>query len=263
MALISEKRALIDEVSIPMNINSGLTCPTPDFLTTLFGKPREKLSQECQPVTHKALAALMQTANVGPFAVTGLRAAVESLRRVMDAIRVQQPDVYAKLGTAGMLCCRMQRGSATKISSHSWGTAIDLKLAGKLDVRGNQKVHHGLTLIAPIFNRHGWFWGAGFRTEDAMHFEVSKNKLQEWKTILSPSKGKGIPARHTILSRGDKGQEVRVLQKRLTQLGAHLIPDGHFGIMTEQEVKIFQARHKLKPDGVVGPKTMKALGMLP
>lgn len=169
---------LTDEVPVPSNINQGLTCPTPDFLTSLLGKPREQMSQTCQPVTNKTLATLIQTTNVGPFTVTGLRPAVSDLKQIMDKIKLDQPDVYAKLGTAGMLCCRLQRNSATRISSHSWGTAIDLKLDGKLDVRGNNKVHYGLTLICPIFNRHGWFWGATFRTEDAMHFEVSKGKLQ-------------------------------------------------------------------------------------
>ena len=80
----------------------------------------------------------------------------------------------ADLGTAGMLCCRLVRGSATAISNHSWGTAIDLTLDGVLDVYGDDKVQYGLTLIAPIFNRHGWYWGAAFRTEDGMHFEGSK-----------------------------------------------------------------------------------------
>lgn len=97
--------------------------------------------------------------------MTGLRPAMESLKAVMNEVRQSQPEAYNKLGTAGMLCCRQQRGS-NRISSHSWGTAIDLKLDGKLDVRGNKKAHHGLTLIALIFHRHGWFWGAAFRTED-------------------------------------------------------------------------------------------------
>lgn len=179
----------------------------------------------------------------------------------MDKIKLDQLDVYAKWGTAGMLCCRLQRNSATRISSHSWGTAIDLKLDGKLDVRGNNKVHYGLTLICPIFNRHGWFWGATFRTEDAMHFEVSKGKLQQWQTVgLLGAAGAGAGT-GTVLKRGDKGPAVRLLQEKLNQQGAHLRPDGDFGSRTEQEVRNFQLKRGLKPDGVVGPKTRKALGM--
>ena len=83
-----------------------------------------------------------------------------------------------------MLCCRLMRGSANAISNHSWGTAIDLTLDGVLDQRGDDKVQFGLTLIAPIFNRHGWYWGAGFPTEDGMHFEGSAAKIGEWKSQL-------------------------------------------------------------------------------
>lgn len=267
MSTVLTTSGLTDEVSIPTNVNQGLTCPTPDFLTSLLGVPRAQMTQNCQPVTNQALAALIQTTNVGPFTITGLRPAVSDLKQVMDEIKVNQPDVYAKLGTAGMLCCRFQRNSATRISSHSWGTAIDLKLDGKLDVRGNNKVHYGLTLISPIFNRHGWFWGATFRTEDAMHFEVSKNKLQQWQAAgLLGAAGGGTgpaagPGTGTVLKRGDKGPAVRLLQEKLNQQGAHLRPDGDFGSKTEQEVRNFQLKRGLKPDGIVGPKTRKALGM--
>ncbi len=62
----------------------------------------------------------------------------------------------------------------------SWGTAVDLTLNGVLDARGDDQVFYGLTLIAPIFQRHGWFWGAGFRTEDGMHFEGGKALFDGW-----------------------------------------------------------------------------------
>jgi hypothetical protein len=83
-----------------------------------------------------------------------------------------------------MLCCRLVRGSATSISNHSWGTAIDLTLNGVLDVQGDDKVQYGLTLIAPLFNRHGWFWGAAFGVEDAMHFEAGKGLVSQWAAAL-------------------------------------------------------------------------------
>jgi hypothetical protein len=250
---------LTDEVAVPSVINQGLTCPTPNFLKSILGKPRNTMTQVCQPVTHKALAKLIETANVGPFKVTGLRPAIASLKTIMNQIKVKQPEVYNKLGTAGMLCCRLQRNSASKISSHSWGTAVDLKLDGKLDVRGNNKVHYGLTLIYSIFNQNGWFWGASFRTEDAMHFEVSKEKIKQWQTaglLKTIGAGGGM-----LLKRGDKGSAVRLLQTKLNQHGARLVPDGDFGIKTDQAVRNFQLKSGLKPDGLVGPKTRKALGI--
>ena len=116
--------------------------------------------------------------------VTGLKPAIESLRNVLNEVFVAQRDIYTALGTAGMLCCRFQRDSTTVISNHSWGTAIDLKVNNRLDVRGDGKVQYGLAVIAPIFNKHGWYWGAAFRTEDAMHFEASKSLIDAWAISL-------------------------------------------------------------------------------
>jgi hypothetical protein len=76
------------------------------------------------------------------------------------------------------------RGSTSSISNHSWGTAIDLTVNKLLDQRGDGKVQYALAVIAPIFNRHGWYWGAAFRTEDAMHFEASKSLIDAWAPKL-------------------------------------------------------------------------------
>jgi hypothetical protein len=110
---------------------------------------------------------------------------VLSLKTVMADISNEQPAVYQALGTAGMLCCRLMRGSTTAISNHSWGTAIDLTLDGVLDAYGDDVVQYGLALISPIFNRHGWYWGAAFRKEDGMHFEGSQSLIDQWAGQLS------------------------------------------------------------------------------
>ncbi len=153
------------------SINRGLTSPGNRLLLGKFGAPRENYSQNDQPITNAKLAAMMSTESVGPFRVTGLRPAVASLREVLLDVQRSIPDLYSSLSSAGMKVVRNVRGSSTSISNHSWGTAVDLKINGKLDVRGDNKVYHGLVLLAPFFNARGWYWGAGFRTEDAMHFE--------------------------------------------------------------------------------------------
>ena len=163
-------------------LNSGVTPVNNQLMTQIFGNPRADYSADCQPVTNSTLKRNITTASVGPFKVTGMTPAVRSLGEIMPEIQRLQPEVYAALGTAGMLCCRWVRGSTTSISNHSWGTAIDLKLNGILDARGNNQVQYGLTLIAPIFNRFGWFWGAGFTTEDAMHFEAGRALVEAWRT---------------------------------------------------------------------------------
>jgi D-alanyl-D-alanine carboxypeptidase/Putative peptidoglycan binding domain len=162
-------------------LNPGLQAVNNALMTSLFGAPRADYTEKCQPVTQPALLRHITTGNVGPFSVTGMTQAVRSLREVFTELRLVQPVVYSLLSTAGMLCCRWVRGSTESISNHSWGTAIDLKLDGELDVRGNNQVQYGLTLIAPVFNKFGWYWGAAFRTEDAMHFEASRALVESWR----------------------------------------------------------------------------------
>lgn len=60
---------------------------------------------------------------------------------------------------------------------------------------------------------------------------------------------------HEVLRRGDRGEPVLRLQKRLG-----IKTDGVFGPATETEVKAFQKQKGLPVDGVVGPETWKALG---
>ena len=210
-------------------------------------------------MTNNALAKRMVSGvDVGPFNVTGFGLAVESLKEVMADIKQQQREVYDALSSAGMLCCRLVRGSKSSISNHSWGLAIDLKINGQLDVRGNGTVQFGLTLIAPIFNRHGWFWGAGYSTEDGMHFEISEQKLRRWqKDGLLTSNVK--PKAAATLMLGDRAERVVELQRRLNKLGESLDLDGIFGPATHAAVVAFQGAHGLSADGVVGTRTWNTL----
>src|ERR1041385_5467089 len=208
--------ALTDLIPIPGNINPGLHGAKQLTMKTLLGLPRGSFTQDCLPVTNPKLKNLVITADVGPFTVTGLQPAVDSLKQVMDEIQQQQPAIAGALSTAGMLCARFQRDSNVAISNHSWGTAIDLKLSGVLDKRGDGRVLEGLSVIAPIFNSHQWFWGAGFPKEDGMHFELSDEKIRE----LATAGVFGGPAPLTsvgTLSVGDRGQSVKRLQEKLNR----------------------------------------------
>ena len=59
--------------------------------------------------------------------------------------------------------------------------------------------------------------------------------------------------------KGDEGEDVKYIQKCLINHGANIKADGIFGINTENAVKAFQKKRKLKEDGIVGPITMGEL----
>jgi hypothetical protein len=162
------------------NFNGGLSSASNATMNTRFGAPRTSYSQTCQAVTNTALSRRIVTQNVGPFRVTGLDSALTSLTSIMTSIAADQRLVHRVLGTAGMHCARFVRGSTTNISNHSWGTAIDLTVDGILDARGDDQIQFGLHLISTVFNANGWFWGAGFPTEDAQHFEAGSALVSGW-----------------------------------------------------------------------------------
>lgn len=161
------------------SVNVGLRSGRAATLTAKFGAPRASYTQDCLPPA-AAFAARCSTRSVGPFRVTGLTQAVDSLVTILNAVRFDLPDLHRRLSTAGMLCCRHQRGSSSAISNHSWGTAIDLKVSGVLVPRGARYAIAGLSLLAPYFNRAGWYWGATFPTPDPHHFECSESLIESW-----------------------------------------------------------------------------------
>ncbi|EXI83055.1 MAG: spore cortex-lytic enzyme [Candidatus Accumulibacter appositus] len=245
--------ALTTLITIPTGINTGVRPARQATMLQLLGSPRHTYGRDCQPVMNPNLKVHIVTRSVGPFRVTGFDKAVHSLTEIMAEIKATKPDIHDALGSAGMLCARFVRGSEVSISNHSWGTAVDLTLDGNLDQRGDGFCQQGLAEIAPIFNTHGWFWGAGFRTEDAMHFEVADDTIHSWFT--------GVPAIAKILSIGDRGPEVLAIQKALNALGFTLIADGVFGRGTMAQIMAFQRAKGLAVDGVVGHQTSVALGL--
>jgi hypothetical protein len=174
-------------VLIPPDINRGVTKARQKTMLDIFGKPGA-LSEECTPVTNQKVKNFLITTNVGPFDITGIKPAVEALSRIFVKVKQEEPELFMQLGTAGMLCCRRIRRSpglppSTQFSNHSWGTAIDIKIKGALDPRGDGKTQLGLLMLHPFFNEEKFFWGAGFggSTEDSMHFEASNELVKKWK----------------------------------------------------------------------------------
>lgn len=242
-------------------LNGTLTGARNPTMLGLIGSPRGTYEKDCQEPTNARIAAMMTSKDMGPFRVRGLRPAVQTLTTILEEVRAAKPELHASLGSAGMLCCRLVRGSATAISNHSWGTAIDLTINGVLDPRGDNVAQAGLFDLHPFFNRHGFYWGAAFGTEDAMHFEASEQLIRQWaKNGEFDVPGKGIPSG---LTTGDRGPLVEALQ---TALNLALVPmqidvDGIFGGDTRAAVSEFQRKAGMAVDGIASAKVQALLDL--
>ena len=64
----------------------------------------------------------------------------------------------------------------------------------------------------------------------------------------------------SVLKKGKGGRSVHIVQQALIDLGFPIsASDGKFGPVTDGALKKFQRRHRLKEDGIIGPKTMRKL----
>lgn len=74
-------------------------------------------------------------------------------------------------------------------------------------------------------------------------------------TVVKPAPAKSEISKPTI-TYNSVGEDVRLLQKKLNQLGGyHLVEDGKFGPKTYATLIQFQHKNGLKSDGICGPKT--------
>lgn len=162
------------------SINTGLTYCRSETALSIFGMPAVPLLAECGHATSKRLLAALVTADVGPFQVTGLAPAVESLARIFKQVKAEKPDLYPLITTAGMLCVRCIRGYPGVPSNHAFGAAIDLKISGQLVPLGGPFVQAGTLALYPYFHKEGWYWGAAWARPDSMHWEISDQLMHEW-----------------------------------------------------------------------------------
>lgn len=65
-----------------------------------------------------------------------------------------------------------------------------------------------------------------------------------------------------VLSKGDKSNAVKELQKKLNSLGFKVNSTGYYGEITEQRVKQFQKKYGIQQTGNFGPTTLKKLDEL-
>src|SRR4029077_21250024 len=99
---------------------------------------------------------------------------------------------------------------------------------------------------------HGWQWlGEDYFTA------IQSIGIPMWYAWTMIFKGEDPEFHHTFiftLRYGSYGDEVIALQRTLTLEGMFTGKiDGKFGLITLASIKVFQKRHNLKADGIVGP----------
>jgi hypothetical protein len=172
--------SLNDRVPIPPKdtMNTNLSPANESTMLHKLGKPGN-LTKDCSDPFPDFKKRLKFGVDVGPFKVSGLDFAVESLRQIFAEVQQQLPQVFAEVKSDGMLCVRHRRKSPILFSNHSFGTAIDIFFGSEAVPQGVHLTHQGNLLLFPFFNRHGWYWGAEFSDGfvDSMHFELAEETI--------------------------------------------------------------------------------------
>lgn len=142
------------------SMNTGLNAARPSTLKIVFGAFPD-LSDNCGDCKHDNVNHLLVTKSVGPFRVTGIKPAVESLGRIFARVKNDHPDLYAMCGTASMMCYRRVRGAKSP-SNHSAGTDIDMTVNGVLPAMDNspetpEAIPNGFVILYAYFHAEGWF----------------------------------------------------------------------------------------------------------
>jgi len=171
-------------------------------------------------------------------------------------------------------------------SNHNFGLAVDLAIFknGKVDWDDIPSYQ----AIGAAGKKQGLHWGGQFKKFiDLPHLELPGPTIATCRHLFETG---GLPAVwkaanaanniHTLpgitvppspfpatqppqpeLKIGATGDAVRRLQLALRSHGELVDVDWTFGPATEKAVKSFQLRKHLRPDGIAGPNTNKALGL--
>lgn len=169
------------------SMNSGLSAAKVTTLTNIFGA-FPSLPENCSGSSKNPhVARLLETRNVGPFRCTGIKPFLDALTRAFAKLKAAHPILHSMIGTEGAFCYRAVRGTRSKPSNHSAGTAIDLKVNGFLppmdySPESPDMIPNGFVIMYGYLHEEGIFWAAGYKGDrlDTMHFEAADETLKKW-----------------------------------------------------------------------------------
>lgn len=106
-------------------------------------------------------------------------------------------------------------------------------------------------------------WQRSYNRREFWHYQLTPKGLT-WDAAMLELAGKKRSATSTVIGKNDRGEHVRKLQQKLIDL--KFLPenqaDGIFGTRTANAVATFQQSKGLAIDGIAGPDTRKALGLI-
>ena len=80
--------------------------------------------------------------------------------------------------------------------------------------------------------------------------------------VINANAQESVMIVNAIYKQGSRGSTVKTIQQKLKRWGYYKgAVDGIFGSQTKKAVRYFQQKNGLKVDGIVGPQTLKALGI--
>jgi peptidoglycan hydrolase-like protein with peptidoglycan-binding domain len=180
--------------------------------------------------------------------------------------------------------CRAVAGTSSP-SNHSWGTAIDVNAVNN-PRRADRRFQSNLpTRVVSFWKGVGFRWGGDWNWPDPMHFDwpgtaaqarqkasalrlyfaaLGGNSPPPPRPLPPPTTSEDYNVPATIKIGSTNASAVRKLQGLLVAhtyalSGSRCGVDGAFGRSTDGTVRSFQRSHGLAADGVVGPKTWRAL----
>ena len=136
----------------------------------------------------------------------------------------------------------------------------------------NHPSHYQMGGVEVIDAIEAWGFGEGFNRGDAIKYIARAGRKNPETEIEDLEKAlwyisreiQRLKKRRMSMSirKGSKGDDVKAVQRRLKELGfLSGSVDGDFGPVTEKAVKAFQKANGLTADGIVGSKTLAALGV--
>lgn len=200
------------------------------------------------------------------------RDAVRAFRAVGRIMRTHQYVVRSDV--TGAYNCRKLTGSATVISAHAQGIALDVnwdtnpyrtdKLVTDMPVAMREAIEALRTDQGELAVRGGWDWDGRPETPhsnyDAMHIEIIATPAQLKAGFSIEAFNRDDRWAWPLLARGEHGHAIAQLQVLVDRaLGRNLEADGFFGMFTEEAVRAYQTSRGLVSDGVVGLGTWTAL----